>query len=197
MDQFPDEILVDILSQAYTRYVPQVCRRWLALADCKIKFDLTKLSILNTPHTLLSPVDFNRIDTCIWLRRHKLQRWFIIKYYDKFNDNKIAKHQKIPSYMIREGSFDWCLSTVIIYQRLSEKLLRFLIKGARFTSKLEFNNISKYQTLSEDFIREFKDKVNWEFIVRYQRLSNSFILEFKDRMLMSHIRSYQRDYILI
>ena len=38
--------------------------------------------------------------------------------------------------------------------------------------------ISPYQNLSEDFIREFKDKVNWFYIVRNQKLSNNFIKEF-------------------
>ena len=38
--------------------------------------------------------------------------------------------------------------------------------------------ISPYQNLSEDFIREFKDKVDWFYIVRNQKLSNNFIKEF-------------------
>ena len=34
--------------------------------------------------------------------------------------------------------------------------------------------ISRYQKLSENFIREFKDKVNWEYISKYQTLSEDF-----------------------
>lgn len=37
-------------------------------------------------------------------------------------------------------------------------------------------------TLSEDFIREFKDKVSWKYISLYQRLSRTFIKEFKDKI---------------
>ena len=47
-----------------------------------------------------------------------------------------------------------------------------------------WQNISKHQTLSEDFIREFKDKVNWYWISRYQTLSEDFIREFKDKLDM-------------
>ena len=45
-----------------------------------------------------------------------------------------------------------------------------------------WQNISTHQTLSEDFIREFKDKVDWEGISYYQTLSESFIREFKDKV---------------
>ena len=42
--------------------------------------------------------------------------------------------------------------------------------------------ISKHQSLSEDFIREFKDRVDWMSISSYQHLSEDFIREFKDRV---------------
>ena len=44
----------------------------------------------------------------------------------------------------------------------------------------DWSHISSHQKLSEDFIREFKDKVNWENISVYQKLSEDFIREFKD-----------------
>ena len=36
--------------------------------------------------------------------------------------------------------------------------------------------------LSEDFIREFKDKVDWWYISKYQTLSEDFILEFREKI---------------
>ena len=36
--------------------------------------------------------------------------------------------------------------------------------------------------LSEDFIREFKDKVDWKYITKYQNLSKDFIREFKKEL---------------
>jgi hypothetical protein len=34
--------------------------------------------------------------------------------------------------------------------------------------------ISRYQKLSENFIRKFKNNVNWEYISKYQTLSKDF-----------------------
>ena len=47
--------------------------------------------------------------------------------------------------------------------------------------------ISSNQHLSEDFIREFKNKVYWSLISRSQHLSEDFIDEFKDRLDMDLI----------
>ena len=47
--------------------------------------------------------------------------------------------------------------------------------------------ISQNQTLSENFIREFKDKVDWYWISVYQKLSENFIREFKDRVYWKEI----------
>ena len=52
--------------------------------------------------------------------------------------------------------------------------------------KFYSNNI-----LSEDFIREFKDKVDWSAICRYQKLSEEFIEEFQDKLYWKHISGYQ------
>ena len=47
--------------------------------------------------------------------------------------------------------------------------------------------LSKYEHLSEDFIREFKDRVRWHRISQYQHLSENFIREFKDRVDMYYV----------
>jgi hypothetical protein len=39
--------------------------------------------------------------------------------------------------------------------------------------------VSSRQKLSENFIREFQDKVDWNFISKYQTLSENFKEEFK------------------
>ena len=54
---------------------------------------------------------------------------------------------------------------------------------------VDWNQTSCNQTLSESFIREFKDTVDWECILCYQNISNEFILEFKDKFEnMSSVR---------
>ena len=52
--------------------------------------------------------------------------------------------------------------------------------------------------LSEDFIREFKDKVDWMLISKSQTLSEDFIIEFKDKVdwwyiSINSIKNYQKN----
>ena len=46
----------------------------------------------------------------------------------------------------------------------------------------DWDNIQFYKenVLSEDFIREFKDKVNWHLISCYQKLSVEFLISITD-----------------
>lgn len=44
---------------------------------------------------------------------------------------------------------------------------------------MNWKYISKHQTLSEEFIREFKDYVDWDEINFRQKLSKDFRKEFK------------------
>jgi hypothetical protein len=66
------------------------------------------------------------------------------------------------------------------------KTLEFLNKELRTNYKsldnVDWYNISKYQKLSEDFIREFQDEVDWDNISSYQKLSEDFIREFQNKV---------------
>ena len=57
---------------------------------------------------------------------------------------------------------------------------------------VDWDYISVYQKLPEDFIREFKDKVDWCYISGYQKLSEGFIREFKDKVDWTNISTYQK-----
>ena len=59
-------------------------------------------------------------------------------------------------------------------KKLSEDFIR------EFKDKVYWSSISVYQKLSEDFIREFKDEVSWDYISSNQKLSEDFIREMKD-----------------
>ena len=65
-------------------------------------------------------------------------------------------------------------------------------KLARFTDKVDWDYISIYHHLSEDFIREFADRVDWDSISICQRLSEDFIREFQDRVDWDWISMFQR-----
>ena len=58
--------------------------------------------------------------------------------------------------------------------------LIFLFK--RIVGQAQICKICKYQNLSENFIREFKDKVDWGGLSIKQNLSENFIYEFGDKL---------------
>ena len=72
------------------------------------------------------------------------------------------------------------------HQSLSEDFIR------EFKDNVDWLYISGYQHLSEDFIREFEDKVYWLYISAHQHLSEDFIREFKDKVVWECISKYQR-----
>ena len=59
-------------------------------------------------------------------------------------------------------------------------------------TKKQWEDISKHQKLSEDFIREFQDKVYWGYISMFQKLSEDFIREFQDKVYWYNISTYQK-----
>lgn len=60
-----------------------------------------------------------------------------------------------------------------------------------FKDKLDWGCISIFQHLSENFIREFADKMDWDLISKYQHLSEDFIREFKDNVDWDYISEDQ------
>ena len=60
-----------------------------------------------------------------------------------------------------------------------------------FKDKVDWICISRYSHLSEDFIRKFADRVDWYYISAYQHLSEDFIREFADRVTWDWLVKYQ------
>jgi len=80
-----------------------------------------------------------------------------------------------------------------------KKEIRSLIKKLElncsveeFEDKVDWDDISRYQKLSEDFIREFQDEVDWIYISKYQKLSENFIREFKNKVNWGCISIHQK-----
>ena len=65
-------------------------------------------------------------------------------------------------------------------QSLSEEFIR------EFSGRVDWRCISAHQSLSEGFIREFADLVKWGCISRSQLLSEEFLKEFSDRIQPDH-----------
>ena len=59
---------------------------------------------------------------------------------------------------------------------------KILFKFIQINNNVNWPSISFYYKLSENFIREFKDKVNWSGISYYQKLSENFKKEFKHKL---------------
>jgi len=68
---------------------------------------------------------------------------------------------------------------------LSEDFMR------EFRDRIDWNCISAYQKLSEFFIKEFQDKLNWDWISIYQKLSEEFMREFQNKGDWYFISKYQ------
>ena len=64
--------------------------------------------------------------------------------------------------------------------------------GLFVSDYLNWDDISKYQRLTEPFIEKYKDKVNWWVISKYQKLSESFVEKYKDELNWDHISRYQK-----
>jgi hypothetical protein len=75
---------------------------------------------------------------------------------------------------------------ISVRQTLSENFIR------EFKNEVYWDYISAFQNLSEEFIREFKDKVNWIYISTFQNLSEDFIREFKNEVVWRRISRYQK-----
>ncbi len=55
-----------------------------------------------------------------------------------------------------------------------------LPEDTRAFDRTNWNTVSLYKYLSEDFIREFLDEMNWHSVSRIQKLSEKFIIEFQN-----------------
>ena len=75
---------------------------------------------------------------------------------------------------------------ISIRKNLSENFIR------EFKDKVYWIEISYYQNLSENFIREFQYSVTWSYISERQKLSEEFIREFKNRVNWDNISKYQK-----
>ena len=71
------------------------------------------------------------------------------------------------------------------YQPLTEDFMR------TFESKLNWEIVSQYQKLSENFISEFQGKVYWDKVCQYQKLSEKFIKQFKHKMAWGIVSQHQ------
>ena len=93
--------------------------------------------------------------------------------------------KKIKWEQYYNPDFDWDNWEFYADNTLTEDFIR------EFKDKVDWEYISEFQKLSEDFIREFKDNVSWSFVSINQKLSENFIREFQDKVDWFLIYAYQ------
>ena len=104
----------------------------------------------------------------------------VIEKEDKYVTDEIALIRELTidevfDY-IRENKNNVNWNVISSWQKLPEEFIK------EFKDKVNWGCISANQQLSEDFIREFQDRVDWFYISEYQKLSEEFIREFKDEV---------------
>lgn len=148
--------------------------------SCKeIKFDITTSS--------------NRQDFINFLREHRDNlNWEYICHYCTFDEKVLNEFKdylnltslqvyktELPESFIRRWIEEFNLQNLLMNQTLSEDFLRDRVSAFK---KVHWACISRWQKLSENFIREFKQKVRWTNIVLYQNVSLDFVLEHKKKV---------------
>lgn len=99
---------------------------------------------------------------------------------DSFEKNatweKDIEGKPINKIFAKEFSHKINWDFVSYYYNLDEDFIRF------HQNRVNWYRISHIESLSENFICEFQNKVNWKVISSRQKLSEKFINEFKDRV---------------
>lgn len=115
-----------------------------------------------------------------------LSESFIEEFIARGNWKVICEYQMLSfPFILRHGnSVNW--SRIYRYHRLAPEEIEQLLSVFPIEPK-HWKIISEIQSLSEDFIREHRDKVNWHNISSYQKLSVSFLREFKDLVVWKNI----------
>jgi len=121
-----------------------------------------------------------------------LTKEFINEFNQVLVFDEIFRYQKLNEdileyiILLRDQNLDQRMWSIISrYQILSE----FFIK--KYCKKLNWNLICECQKLSENFMRELQDKLNWSNVSEFQVLSEKFIEEFQDKLYWNFISKYQ------
>lgn len=117
-------------------------------------------------------------------------------YFNGFRPQEVLIHCNIPEKILRRN-FEYIEKfnlwhAVSRYQVLSEKFIR------EFADYVHWSSICVSQKLSTKFMIEFVDRIEWEEVSRHQYLTSSFIEQFKDKFNWDTIcaQQYLKPYII-
>lgn len=92
--------------------------------------------------------------------------WFKVSFYQSPSDQLLLDFYQY---------FDW--SALSRNRKIIER-----VETLRLFKKFDWDQISKWKSLSIDFLREFKDKLNWQAITGNSSFSEDMMNEFRDKV---------------
>ena len=152
----------------------------------------------NTPFILL----FHDIVDWRWIAKNiKVDEEILFKYWEKFPKQYISRYQIITPKIVNEYCDD------INWEIVSKKNVRKILYVARqylnwesvcrkkipdyvlceYIHYIHWENVAKYQDLSEWFIEKFINKLNMRVVCEYQNLSYDFIKKHKDNLYFNYL----------
>ncbi len=148
----------------------------------------------NTPFILV----FEELIDFKWLVKHvKMDEYVLLKFWDKFKPNDIARYQNITYRVAKEkiNKINWNIasrrplgertialaSDYVNWQTICRKQ-KNLSEGflTKFVHRLHWANVSRYQSLTHNFIRRYRKKLNMALLSEYQNLTIEIIRELED-----------------
>jgi len=144
----------------------------------------------------------DKVDWTLICENQTLSEDFINEFEDKVDWRVVSTYSnyfvdcniKIHSTTLSEDFFRKNYDRLPLILLDSLFTISFLKEHAHKFNNYQWQWVSEKQILSEDFIREFKDKVYWTLICENQTLSEDFINEFEDKVDWSLISIYQRPF---
>ena len=135
----------------------------------------------------------------------KLTDDFIIRNCDLLNWSYLSNSENLNENIVYqfEDRIDWDLLVVSNYSidfinkykhkiNWSETFFNDMSRYKLFEDYVDWKKVSYYHQLTEDFMRQYKNKLDWNFISSYQVLSPEFIEEFKNKLNMESVNRFMR-----
>lgn len=104
----------------------------------------------------------------------------------------VAKNEQISVDFIKKykDKFDFCVHEPNFYRKLNLNDFKYLIES---NIKINWEHCPFLEMLTEDFIREYKDRIDFKRLFENQKLSLEFIIEFKDKLEIEHLSEYRKN----
>ena len=112
-----------------------------------------------------------------------------LKYYNNINGNKRLFLVEALGEVITEGNKS-VTNKIKILEEITD-IVKFFDENID-NFEVDWDSISEYQKLSEEFIEKYGDKLDWDCISKYQKLSEEFIDKYSNKVYWGYISIFQK-----